>query len=553
MKQRDLLSLSILAALGFASACTTQAQTQSATTVDDTLVVRCELPGYIRRVGARAQIYVPGPVERLEAVVCGIRGGKFDVYESSNYEDVIVKWRGEAERGDATAQYYLGEMYERGLGTDVDYSEAARWYAAAAEQGLRAAQTNLGMLYEQGLGVEQDRATALSWYRKAAGLADLIVQDELVAAVEEPGQLAPAIYILEPPVPATRGVDVVAVGAASGQQLLIGRVDAPAGLDALTINGRDVEVDRGARFEQAVALEANGTDVKIVAIDQDGRRAQRQLTLTPADGASNPATQLALGRYHALVIGNNDYAELNDLRTAVPDARRVAELLGDRYGFSVTLLLDANRSTILDSLNNLRRALTSDDNLLIYYAGHGFLDEKTDRGYWQPVDAELQSNTNWIPQVVISDMLKSMNVRHVMVVADSCYSGALTRSAQLALRAGQTSREKTRYYQSLLGSQSRTALTSGGLAPVLDGGGGEHSVFAAQFIDILANNDSILEGQRLFLQIRERVVLAAGDREFEQQPQYGSIKHSGHESGDFLLVPRSARLAAAPSEDAVGD
>ncbi len=49
------------------------------------------------------------------------------------------------------------------------------------------------------------------------------------------------------------------------------------------------------------------------------------------------------GHYYALVIGNNTYQYLKPLQTAVADAKAVAQVLRDKYGFRVTLLLDAKR------------------------------------------------------------------------------------------------------------------------------------------------------------------------------------------------------------------
>ena len=69
------------------------------------------------------------------------------------------------------------------------------------------------------------------------------------------------------------------------------------------------------------------------------------------------------------MIGNDDYAALPKLRTAVRDAEAVAELLGERYGFEVRLLRNATRNDILVALNDYRAKLTEADNLLIYYAG----------------------------------------------------------------------------------------------------------------------------------------------------------------------------------------
>ena len=90
---------------------------------------------------------------------------------------------------------------------------------------------------------------------------------------------------------------------------------------------------------------------------------------------------LHFGRYHALVIGNNVYDELTELKTGVADATAVAQALGRDYGFDVTLLTNANRRDVVKALSGYRRDLKTNDNLLIYYAGHGVLDQVTEQGY----------------------------------------------------------------------------------------------------------------------------------------------------------------------------
>ena len=182
--------------------------------------------------------------------------------------------------------------------------------------------------------------------------------------------------------------------------------------------------------------------------------------------------------------------------------------------------------------------LTENDNLLIYYAGHGVLDEVNSRGHWQPVDAEAESSANWISNVALTDVLNAMSAKHILVVADSCYSGTLTRSSLARLEAGMTRTAKVAWQRTMAQKRSRTALTSGGLAPVLDAGGGGHSIFAKAFIQVLETNTDVIEGQRLFQEISALVTWAAQARRFEQVPQYAPIKYAGHESGDFFLVPK---------------
>ena len=155
------------------------------------------------------------------------------------------------------------------------------------------------------------------------------------------------------------------------------------------------------------------------------------------------------------------------------------------------------------------------------------------------MDAEPTSTANWISNIAITDILKQMTARHVMVVADSCYSGALTRSSLARLERGLTDEARIKWVEKMVGNRSRMALTSGGLKPVLDGGGGRHSIFARAFIDALSNNGEVLEGQRLFSEISALVSWAAEAQDFDQLPQYAPIKFAGHESGDFFFVPRS--------------
>ncbi len=149
--------------------------------------------------------------------------------------------------------------------------------------------------------------------------------------------------------------------------------------------------------------------------------------------------EIDFGRYHALVIGNNDYQHLPKLNTAVGDAEAVATLLEDKYGFQVTKLTNATRRDITGAFNRLRQTLTEKDNLLVYYAGHGVLDEEAAAGYWQPVDARSDDDTNWFSNTRLTSYLRAMSAQHVMVVADSCYSGRRVRRTDCrASRSGST-------------------------------------------------------------------------------------------------------------------
>ncbi len=359
----------------------------------------------------------------------------------------------------------------------------------------------------------------------------------------------PEIAMIEPPLPTTRSIVAVPVSTVSGaNREIVGRVTAVAGLASLSVNGQRVDANELGVFATNVPFSAGDSQVSIVAVDRQGKRASLDFRLqsTPPEGNRPAAEQEArvelpdvnFGNYYALVIGNNDYTDLSPLRTAVNDAREVAAVLETRYGFTTRPLLNATRYEILSALNDLRGRLTSDDNLLIYYAGHGELDQANARGNWLPVDAERDSTANWISNIAITDILNLMQARQVLVVVDSCYAGSLTRSSVARLEVGLTDEERVHWLRTMAGKRARMVLTSGGLAPVLDAGGGNHSVFAKALLDVLGSNRDLLDGQQLYQAIAARVSYAAANVRFDQVPEYAPIRYAGHEAGDFFFVPK---------------
>lgn len=230
------------------------------------------------------------------------------------------------------------------------------------------------------------------------------------------------------------------------------------------------------------------------------------------------------GNYYAIVIGNNNYIEIQDLLTAENDAIAVSQLLENVYGFKISRLTNATRYDILLALDEIKKNLSSNDNLLIYYAGHGHFDQEAERGYWLPVDANQQTTANWVSNSDITDKLKSIQAKHILVVADSCFSGTLLRGINVALKS-------SHHLETLSSKRSRTVLTSGGMEPVADSGGGKYSVFANAFLIALQENIEVIDGTELFTKIRKAVMLNA-----DQTPQYGDIRMAGHEGGDFIFV-----------------
>ena len=249
----------------------------------------------------------------------------------------------------------------------------------------------------------------------------------------------------------------------------------------------------------------------------------------PLPGADN-------GAYYALIIGINQYPNWPVLSTAVSDAQAMDAVLRQRYGFQTVVLVDgaATRTNILDAFADYRRRLRENDNLLIYYAGHGARDGG--KAYWLPVDSNPNSQANWIIADEITKGMQVIPARHVLVISDSCYSGGLSRAAT----ANTAPTDRGQYIQTMLSSKSRVLISSGRDEPVADGGSGGHSVFANAILTGLRSApDQPFTASNLFSRYVQESVVGQS----RQVPLFQVIADSGHEYGDFVFLARSAASA----------
>jgi formylglycine-generating enzyme required for sulfatase activity len=258
-----------------------------------------------------------------------------------------------------------------------------------------------------------------------------------------------------------------------------------------------------------------------VLVPRPAHTQQRGLGVTQTPTASH---------YHALVIGNDDYANLPKLKTAIADAREVERVLREAYGFQTHLLVNARRAQIVSALSVYRRELDANANLLIYYAGHGYNDKDADKAYWLPVDATVDDTSNWIIADEITTAVRVIPARHVLVISDSCYSGTLTRDLNISLPRPS---EREQFLQRMAAGHSRTLMASGGNEPVADGGGSGHSVFAAALLRGLQQMD---KPQFTAAELFNTYIVESVAGRAEQTPVYDPLRNSGHESGDFVFA-----------------
>jgi hypothetical protein len=500
----------------------------------DLEIVDCLLPPQIRQVGGRT-FSTPRRPTRTTETECRVRGGEWVSYDRAKLETALAIWQGAADAGDAEAQTVVGEIYEKGLGTTPDYGRAADWYRKAADQHHARAQFNLGTLYEQGLGVEKDPLQALNLYRAAGGLEGDVGYEEAYRQeiTRQRVELQKAIDERD------RQIDALEQQIDELERKLEAQGSASAELTR--------QIDSLNTLLAQLRREREGSQARLTSLPSRTREPSPGRTPegnTAATGASlRQVAGLGLGRYYALVIGNQNYRRIEPLATPIADARRAARVLEHAYGFTVTVVDDADDVAMLRALNDLNGVLKPEDNLLIYYAGHGTRLRTGDRetGYWLPINADPPpTDTFWVANEQVTGHLARLPARRILVVADSCYAGLLSDDPSFLMRQD-VSRVSLDYVRVRLPKRARLLISSGGDQPVLDTGGAGNSVFASAFLDALEANRDVLSAPALFARLQDRVRAAAARTGFRQVPEFKAIKGAGHEIGDFFFVPVDTR------------
>lgn len=248
-------------------------------------------------------------------------------------------------------------------------------------------------------------------------------------------------------------------------------------------------------------------------------------------------TKMNKGVYRALIIGNNEYQDKQgkwkSLSTAVTDAREVARLLEQHYGFSdVKLLENATRRDVLLALEDLANKSLKNDNVLIYYAGHGFLDEETNKGFWVPVDADGSDNTTFLRNSTIRDEVSTIasRVQHTLLISDSCFSGSLLRTASRGILESDYTEK---YFEKVSGKKSVQIMAAGGFEYVDDDyRESGHSPFTYFLINELkTNNSPMLTVSQLSGNVERAVA-----NNVDQVPESGVLQGAGDELGEFIFI-----------------
>ena len=213
--------------------------------------------------------------------------------------------------------------------------------------------------------------------------------------------------------------------------------------------------------------------------------------------------------------------------------KKTIKILKDKYGFETVFLPNATRVEIIDAMQDMATKLNREDNLLIYYSGHGMYIQEQERGYWLPVDADKEKRSKWINTQSIVGEIKSAEAKHILLIVDSCFSASLTKSTSVDKNINIEKGDKK--YIVLSKKKARWLISSGGIEPVDDSDGRGHSYFARILIDTLKENEpgQVITSYELFEPIHTYVT-----DNLSQNPERLKIVDTGHDGGDFLFFAK---------------
>lgn len=229
------------------------------------------------------------------------------------------------------------------------------------------------------------------------------------------------------------------------------------------------------------------------------------------------------GRNFLFTIAINEYQQLSKLKNAVKDVHDFENLLTQVYQFQSEDIIhlhneDATEDNIRETFRKLINMVTEDDNIIIYFSGHGYYDDDFDQGFWVPVDAEVEKISQCISNADIISMVCRFEAHHVLLLVDSCFSGTIVENMKGSVN------EKY---------PSRRVFASGRKKIVSDGIQGQNSPFATALLSSLKyNKEKELNTTILIQEVTNAVHQLTNS---EQEPIEGRVPQSGDQGGEFIF------------------
>jgi hypothetical protein len=254
-------------------------------------------------------------------------------------------------------------------------------------------------------------------------------------------------------------------------------------------------------------------------------------------GKDNLLDGIALNRKdRALLIAIDNYDNFDELTNPVNDAQTMASILGEKYGFEAEILENPTNDEILAKITDYNeKKFNPQDQLFVFFAGHGVFDETLDEGYVVARNSlkNDKGKSSYVSHILLRERINNIKCEHIFLVMDVCFGGILDPVLAKAVRSAEADDKMDQgYIVKKLTKRTRKFLTSGSKEYVPDGTPGKHSPFAEKFIlalrEIGGSNGRILS----IVQLRPYFM------RLPTEPRFGSFGTGDDPASDFVFVAR---------------
>ena len=272
--------------------------------------------------------------------------------------------------------------------------------------------------------------------------------------------------------------------------------------------------------------------IEIVAENEEGGMVKDYRSIRVGQDAIADAVMVDRKDY-AILFATNKFDNWSDLVNPIYDADAIAKELTERYGFIVEIVKDAEQNDVMTKMRELaQRKYKPQDQLLIFFAGHGVYDEVFGEGFVvakNSIRNDVSKNT-YISHNRIRSNIDNIPCEHIFLAMDVCFGGTFDPVLASSRAAAYEETNDQEYLVKKLSKKTRKYLTSGGKEYVSDGVRGHHSPFAAGMLEALKTNGGpdrilILDELKLYM---ERL---------KTTPRFG-VFGSVEKGSDFVFVDK---------------
>jgi tetratricopeptide (TPR) repeat protein len=377
--------------------------------------------------------------------------------------------------------------------------------------------------YEQALLINPNQPDVSAAIQNLSKKADALVQTD---------KTDPVINIIEPSAN-NRSISVEDDKVAGTTQHIRGRAIDPSGIKSVKFNNKQLHIEENGYFDTVVTVTPGRNSFIIVATDNNANTTSINVDINAGKGAVAAADKPAMQAsnainyspvYYGILIAEQNYhdANINELTGPVGDMNKIFRVLTSKYNFlpeNTDTLVNATRATILESIIKKANAMGENDNLFIFYAGHGEMitnPDKSEEGFLVPQDATAGMVSSYISSDDLLRTIKYSKAKHILFVVDACFSGTLFRDLPKDAPAdvSETYNDKSRKY-----------LSSGNRKPVPD-----QSTFIEDFVSALQEN------RTQYITAEQLIDVFKSDyRKTGLQLQYNPIKNTDDQGGQFVF------------------